>query len=84
LKKIKNTYHEAPTIKIWKNFAHIIELKPTEILEKFDLKKEIARNKIIEFAFDARLPNVHAKNYEDSLEINSLESFKHSEHFCLI
>jgi len=76
LKKIKNTYHEAPKIEIWKNFKHIIELKPTEILEKFDLKKEIARNKIIEFAFDARLPNVHAKNYEDSLEINSLESFK--------
>ena len=80
VKKKKEMHREAPTIKIWKNISNVIEFKPSDVLENSDLQKEIARNKILQFSFDDGLPNILAKDYEDSKEINSLESFK-SEFF---
>lgn len=74
--KKRSIYCEAPSFKIWKDLRNLVKFEPLDIYYNVDLKKELARSKIIQFALDTRLPNVPANNYEDSVEINALESFK--------
>jgi hypothetical protein len=75
LRKKRSYLEKCPSIKIWKDMRNVVQFMPQnhEIINNFDLKEQIARNKILQFCFDTKLPSVEARSYEDSLELTPTE-----------
>ena len=73
LRKKRAYLEKPPSMKIWKDIRSVVEFVPKEIIKNVDLKKEIARNKIIQFCLDTKLPSIAAKDYEESHELRPVE-----------
>jgi hypothetical protein len=63
------------SLKLGTNKENLRELTTDKIHDNFDLSNQIARNKMMQFCFDTKLPSVSVKEYENSTAIAYLESF---------
>ena len=75
LKQKKVDQSQPLSIKLWSNNRNEIELVAGEVVNGVDLTNQLARNKVLEFCFDKKLPKISEKSYEDAAEIVQTESF---------